>query len=115
MSIVLPRSARITSQLAGLRQWRPEISTEALILLASSFFALACNGLFWRDAMATTPGSVVFALSLFALLVGVHALLFGLLLWRWNAKVLLTVLLITTAFATHYMNSFKNLEMGWML
>ena len=107
MSIVLPRSARITSQLAGLRQWRPEISTEALILLASSFFALACNGLFWRDAMATTPGSVVFALSLFALLVGVHALLFGFLLWRWNAKVLLTVLLITTAFATHYMNSFN--------
>ncbi|WP_425477260.1 phosphoethanolamine transferase [Stenotrophomonas humi] len=78
-----------------------------LILLASTFFALACNTLFWRSAMATHPGSVLFATSLFALLLSVHALLLGLLLWRWNAKVLLTVLLITTAFAVHYMNSYN--------
>lgn len=90
-----------------LRLWRPEISTETLILLASTFFALACNGLFWRNAMATTPGSVLFALSLFMLLAGAHALLFGLLLWRWNAKVLLTALFVATAFATHYMDSFN--------
>lgn len=90
-----------------LRLWRPEISTETLILLASTFFALACNGLFWRNAMATTPGSMLFALSLFMLLAGAHALLFGLLLWRWNAKVLLTALFVATAFATHYMNSFN--------
>jgi len=48
-----------------------------------------------------------FAVSLFALLASVHALLFGLLIWRWNAKVLLTLLFITTAFATHYMNSYN--------
>ena len=90
-----------------LRLWRPEIGTETLILLASTFFALACNGLFWRNAMATTPGSVLFALSLFMLLAGAHALLFGLLLWRWNAKVLLTALFVATAFATHYMDSFN--------
>ena len=96
-----------TGAFARLRSWRPEIATETLILLASVFFALVCNTLFWRSAMATNPGSMLFALSLFALLAGVHALLLGLLLWRWNAKVLLTVLLVTTAFATHYMNSFN--------
>ena len=82
-----------------LRAWRPEISSEMLILAASLFFALACNSLFWRSAMAANPGSVMFALSLFALLVGVHALLLSVLLWRWNAKVLLTLLFITTATA----------------
>ncbi|MGB3392296.1 MAG: phosphoethanolamine--lipid A transferase [Stenotrophomonas sp.] len=93
--------------LAGLRHWRPQLSTETLVLLASVFFALACNGLFWRSAMATNPGSLLFALSLFMLLTGVHAFLFGLLLWRWNAKLLLTLLLVATAFAAHYMNSFN--------
>ena len=107
MNAVSPPLPASTTAFARLRRWRPEITTETLILLASAFFALVCNGLFWRDAMATNPGSVLFALSLFALLMGVHALLLGLLVWRWNAKVLLTVLFVTTAFATHYMNSFN--------
>ncbi len=100
----LPASA---ARLARLRQWRPEITTESLILLASTFFALASNGLFWRNAMATNPGDLLFALSLFVLLAGTHAMLLGLLLWRWNGKVLLTVLFVATAFATHYMSSFN--------
>ncbi|WP_269790585.1 phosphoethanolamine--lipid A transferase [Stenotrophomonas sp. Iso1] len=107
MSVVAPRFRLQEMSWSKLRDWRPEISSETLILLASTFFALACNALFWRSAMATHPGSVLFATSLFALLLSVHALLFGLLLWRWNAKVLLTVLFITTAFAVHYMNSYN--------
>ncbi len=92
---------------AGVRSWRPELSSELLILLSSAFFALACNALFWRSAMATNPGNVLFAVSLFALLMTAHALLLGLLVWRWNAKILLTVLFITTALAVHYMSSFN--------
>lgn len=107
MSVAVPRPARLQLSWSRLRNWRPEISTEALILLASVFFALACNTLFWRSAIATNPSSILFAVSLFALLVSVHAILFGLLVWRWNAKVVLTVLFITTAFATHYMNSYN--------
>ncbi|WP_303747071.1 phosphoethanolamine transferase [Stenotrophomonas pigmentata] len=107
MSVVATR--RIASPLSWsrLQEWRPEISTEALILIASTFFALVCNNLFWRSAIATNPNGVLFAVSLFALLVSVHAILFGLLIWRWNAKLVLTVLFITTAFATHYMNSYN--------
>ncbi|WP_313172971.1 phosphoethanolamine--lipid A transferase [Stenotrophomonas sp.] len=107
MSVAVPRPARPQLSWSRLRNWRPEISTEALILLASVFFALVCNTLFWRSAIATNPSSILFAVSLFALLVSVHAILFGLLVWRWNAKVVLTVLFITTAFATHYMNSYN--------
>lgn len=107
MSVVATRRLGFQLSWSRLKEWRPEISTEALILIASTFFALVCNNLFWRSAIATNPSSVLFAVSLFALLVSVHAILFGLLIWRWNAKLVLTVLFITTAFATHYMNSYN--------
>ena len=107
MSVVMPRFRLQEMAWRKLRAWHPEIGSETLILLASAFFTLACNALFWRSAMATHPGSVVFAISLFTLLLSVHALLFGLLLWRWNTKVVLTLLFITTAFAVHYMNSYN--------
>ena len=105
MSTTLPRASRFPA-LATLRGWRPQCTTETLILLTSVFFAVACNGLFWHSAMATHPGSVGFALSLFLFLVGAHCLLMGLLVWRWNAKVVLSVLLIGTALAAHYMSSY---------
>ena len=107
MNVAVARPVGLQLSWSRLRNWRPEISTEALILLASVFFALVCNTLFWRSALATNPGSILFALSLFALLVSAHAILFSLLIWRWNAKVVLTALFITTAFATHYMNSYN--------
>lgn len=107
MSVAAPRPVGLQLSWSRLRNWHPEISTETLILLASVFFALVCNTLFWRSAIATNPSSILFAVSLFALLVSVHAILFGLLVWRWNAKGVLTLLFITTAFATHYMNSYN--------
>lgn len=86
--------------------YRPVVSVETLALAASVFFALACNRMFWQSAMATHVGAIGFALSVAALLISVHAVLFGLLFWRWNVKVLLTLLLVTTALATHYMDSY---------
>ncbi|WP_282271130.1 phosphoethanolamine--lipid A transferase [Stenotrophomonas sp. PS02298] len=107
MNVAVARPVGLQLSWSRLHNWRPEISTETLILLASVFFALVCNTLFWRSALATNPGSILFAVSLFALLVSAHAILFSLLIWRWNAKVVLTALFITTAFATHYMNSYN--------
>lgn len=65
------------SALAGLRHWRPQLSTEALIALTSLFFAVAGNGLFWHSAMASHPGSLRYALSLLLLLLGAHGVLLG--------------------------------------
>ncbi|WP_410585026.1 hypothetical protein, partial [Bacillus sp. SIMBA_005] len=45
-------------------RWQPALSTEGLILATSLFFALACNGLFWRSAMAWSGGGIGMALSL---------------------------------------------------
>ena len=87
--------------------YRPLLSNEALALAASAFFALVCNGMFWRSAMSGHPGDLKLGLSLFLLLLSVHGLLLGLLLWRGVAKPLLSVLLLTTAFAAHYMNSYS--------
>ncbi|WP_045767234.1 phosphoethanolamine transferase [Xanthomonas albilineans] len=87
--------------------WRPQLSNETLALAVSAFFALACNGMFWRSAMNSHSGDLKLAVSLFLLLLSVHGLLLGLLLWRGIAKPILTVLLITTAFAAHYMNSYS--------
>ena len=92
--------------LAWWRQWRPELSTEMLVAGATLFFALACNGLFWRSAMAVHPGSLRLAAALFLLLVGVHGLLLGLLVWRWNARVMLTLLLLVSLAAAHYMGRY---------
>lgn len=88
-------------------RWRPVLSTEGLILATSLFFALACNGLFWRSATAWSGGGIGMTLSLLVVLVAVHALLLGLLVWRWNAKVLLSVLLLSTALATYYMGRYN--------
>ncbi len=105
MSAILSRAQRLPGWTV-LRGWQPTCSAETLILLTSVFFAVACNGLFWRSAMATHPGSVGFAVSLLLLLVGAHSLLMGLLVWRWNAKVVLSVLLLGTALAAHYMSTY---------
>ncbi|RRU19747.1 phosphoethanolamine--lipid A transferase [Stenotrophomonas sp. 278] len=85
---------------------RPRCSTETLIVVTSLFFALAGNGLFWRSAMATHPGSIRFAISLLLLLAGTHSILMGLLVWRWNARVMLSTLLLGTALAAYYMSRY---------
>ncbi len=104
MNATVARTLRLPA-MAWL-QSRPQLSTEALIALASLFFAIAGNGLFWNSAMATHPGSLRYALSLLLLLLGTHAFLLGLLVWRWNAKVVVSVLLMLTMLASHYMGRY---------
>ena len=105
MNASVQRSLRLPT-LASIRAWRPQLSTEALIVLTSLFFAVAGNGLFWHSAMASHPGSLRYALSLLLLLLGAHGVLLGILVWRWNAKVVTSVLLLVTAFAAHYMSQY---------
>lgn len=89
-----------------LLQWRPRWSVERVILLVSMFFALATNQLFWQSAMAEQGGNWQIGLSLALLLIGSHAFLMGLIVWRWNAKVLLTLLLLISALAADYMTRY---------
>ena len=104
MNATVTRTLRLPA--VAWLQGRPRLSTEALIALASLFFAIAGNGLFWNSAMATHPGSLRYALSLLLLLLGTHAFLLGLLVWRWNAKVVVSTLLMLTMLASHYMGRY---------
>lgn len=88
------------------RRWgRPTLSAEAMILLACAWFVLACNGPFWaavQRAQASTALAVSLGVAMFAL----HAFLIGLCAWGRAVRPLLAVLLVTTAFATWYMDRF---------
>ncbi len=87
-------------------RWRPELSCETVVLGVSVYFALVCNGAFWQAALAPHPGSIRVMASLLLMLVGAHALLLGLLVWRWNMRVACSVLLLVGTLAAHYMDRY---------
>ncbi|MGO4261148.1 phosphoethanolamine transferase [Lysobacter sp. TAB13] len=90
--------------------YRPQARVETLIALASMFFATFANNAFWRaasaaGAMSTAHGAWV-AVCMFVAIVAITMLLLGLLLNRWTVKPLLTVLLLVTAGAAHFMSQY---------
>ncbi len=96
---------KTTSETAWWKH-RIELSSEALILLCSAFFALFDNGAFWHGAIPNPMQQWRLALSLFLIVTAVHAFLLGWVVNRWTAKPLLTALLLVTAVASHYMNAY---------
>lgn len=85
-------------------QYRPAMTLETLILCCSVLLTLAYNLSFWRAALVQPLTQWRLAMSLFVLVTALHSLLMGLVLTRWNAKPVLTLLLLVTAMASHYMN-----------
>jgi lipid A ethanolaminephosphotransferase len=89
----------------------PSVGSEMLVLLASIFFALACNLPFWKAALASRPAASsatwTFACALLAALVGIHFLLVAPFVTRRSARPLLSILFVATALATYYMDSFS--------
>jgi lipid A ethanolaminephosphotransferase len=92
--------------LQGLRH----ISTERLAILASLFFSLTANHLFFSAALSdrnwSHGSSWLFALAIFIAITALHAAVLLLLLNRWSAKPVLTILLIVTAGASFYMDKY---------
>ncbi len=110
------RPARLDQAMTrgGLRTGQrlpPPIGSEVLVLLASLFFALACNGQFWSAALAgrsaASGGTWTFACALLVALVGIHFLLIAPFVTRRTARPLLSILFLATALATYYMDSFS--------
>jgi lipid A ethanolaminephosphotransferase len=89
---------------------RPLLSTEALALLVSVFFALACNGRFFAATLAgrsaADSSTWLFVAAMGVMLVALHTLLLCLLVNRWLAKPLITVLILVAALCTFYMQRF---------
>jgi lipid A ethanolaminephosphotransferase len=87
-------------------RFRPVISGESLVLLSALYFSLFSNAAFWQAAITHPLPQWRFVLSLFLVVTALHALLLGVVINRWIAKPLLTVLLLVTAVASHYMTAY---------
>src|SRR5574343_834804 len=87
------------------------LSIEGVLLFASLFFALFCNGLFLSGMLAgydlAQPATWLLGFSLVVVVVAVHFVLLGLVATRWTTKPLLVLLFIATAFAVHFMTRYK--------
>ncbi|MBC7989323.1 MAG: phosphoethanolamine--lipid A transferase [Luteimonas sp.] len=103
----LPRLAR-RHALTGA--YRPELSVETLALGASLFFSVFSNVAFWRAVAATGalhgPNGWLTAACLFIAITALNMILLCVLLNRWTAKPVLTLLLLTTAMAVHFMGQY---------
>ena len=90
--------------------WRPTLSSDALVLLASLFFALSANGPFWRgvlDGRVLADASTWrFASGVAVMLLAVHVLIVAPFAHRWVVKPLLALLLLVTAFASFFMQRY---------
>lgn len=77
-----------------------------MILVCSLFFSAFYNGPFWTSAVPSPLVQWKFALSLLLITTALHCLILAFVVNRWTAKPLLTILLVVTALAAHYMNSY---------
>ena len=86
------------------------INAELLILSASLFFSLVCNGRFWSALLNghdwSNGRTWLFAAAMFCLLTALHCVLLGLVVTRWSAKPVLSALFILTALVVYYMNRY---------
>lgn len=100
---------------AGLhaRSWlrsRPTLSTEGLALIASVFFAISCNSAFLSGVLAgrswTDRSAWLIGTAMLIMLTALHLLLLSMVLHRWFARPLLSVLIVVSALATYYIGRF---------
>jgi lipid A ethanolaminephosphotransferase len=95
-----------STYLAVLIFKRPVVSSELMILMSSIVFSALFNNAFWSSAVPSPWMQWKLALSLFLILTALHCLLLGVLVNRWIAKPVLTVLLLITALAAHFMSTY---------
>jgi lipid A ethanolaminephosphotransferase len=91
-------------------RFRFTATVEQVLVAASLFWALAANRLFLAAALKervfTEPGTWLFAAALLVMLVALHFMLLSLVCNRYTVKPVLGVLIVATAFASHFMESF---------
>src|SRR5574343_2051057 len=87
------------------------VSIEAVTLLVCVFFALFCNQLFLSGMLGgydmAQPASWLLGGALLVGLASAQFVLLSPFMTRWTTKPLLALLLVTTAFAVHFMTRYK--------
>ena len=91
-------------------RWRLPATVEQLMLAASLFWAFSANGLFLsatlKDRSLSEPATWLFAGALLVMLAALHFVLLALVSNRYTVKPILAVLIVGTAFASYFMQSF---------
>ncbi len=86
------------------------LSIEHLAILASLFFSLTSNHLFFSAALTgrdwSQAATWLFALAIFITITALHTAGLLLILNRWSAKPVLTILFFATAAASYYMDKY---------
>lgn len=82
-----------------------------MIVAASLFFSVFCNGPFWSAVLSggdwRAPGTWLFGGALFIIITSIHGLVLGLIVNRWTAKPVFVLLFIVTAAAVYYMQRYQ--------
>lgn len=106
----LSRRASSDARAPAEERFTISATVEQVLLLASLFWLLAANRLFFsaalRERSLSDPSAWGFAAALALLLLALHFLLLGLVVNRWTVKPVLALLIVGTAFASFYMQSF---------
>ncbi len=103
------RASPFASTWAAVRRWRPELSTEGLLLGLGLYFTLACNTPFWRALLASRGGeggALFYLLAIGVALSALNVLLLAPLLNRWTTKPLLGGLILVAAVSSYYAGHF---------
>jgi lipid A ethanolaminephosphotransferase len=94
----------------NLRMKRPELAVETILVLGAAYLASAANWTFWRAAFAGREllegTSLRFAAATFVLLAALHYTALGLVATRRTVRPLLSLLVFTSALATHFMQQY---------
>ena len=103
-------NARMTVSTAASHRLRIPATVEQLLAAASLFWAFTANRLFLGAALKeralSEPATWAFVLALMVMLAALHFVMLAPLTNRFIVKPLLAVLIVGTAFATHFMQSF---------
>lgn len=86
-------------------------TVEQVIVAAGAFWALAANGPFYAAALAghplRAPATWAFALALVSIVIAAHVLILGAIASRRSLKPLLGLLIVSTAFASYFMQRYR--------
>jgi len=92
---------------------RPQLGVEALILLVCLWLAALCNNYFWQSLAASHGGdarslvaAIRFHLPVALTLVAIHFALLATVANRWIVKPLLSLIVVASAFAAHFMQHY---------
>ncbi len=106
----IPRQNGWRRVLRRAADWRPQLSVEALALLASLYFTVFCNRALWRAFAAATDlhalDGWLTALSMAVAITGLQAVALALVLHRRTARPLLSVLVVLAALASYPMDRY---------